>query len=240
MPKASYNTALAPIAVALSVLLLMPASAVGQGFGEPFQEEGAPESQAEDESTPFVHGLTIGIGTSTYQGDLSRNPDNNVLKYFSSATPSVLVRADRRFGQFQQFGLNTELQYHRISGKTTSGGSQPLEVSNNLVGLDFTADYDLPYIRQGLFRVFLGGGPLFVISPSYSSNFPEPEQDDRFDPLGSRVVGSVVAGVTMFDTFRIGVRVSTSDFLDGHVGVDGTKGVDYMGFFGVTHRFDFR
>jgi len=71
MPKASYNTALATIAVALSVLLLMPASAVGQGFGEPFQEEGAPGSQAEDESTPFVHGLTIGIGMSTYQGDLS-------------------------------------------------------------------------------------------------------------------------------------------------------------------------
>mgnify|MGYP006273433573 FL=1 len=236
MPKAFYNTALATIAVALSVLLFMPDSAIGQGFGEPFQEEGASGGQTE-ESTPFVHGLTIGIGMSTYQGDLSRNPGNNILKYFSTATPSVLVRADRRFGQFEQFGLNAELQYHRIAGKTTSGGSQPLEVTNNLIGLDFTADYDLPYIRQSLFRVYLGGGPLFVVSPSYSSNFPE---NEKFDPLGSRVVGSVVAGVTMFDTFRIGLRVSTSDFLDGHVGIDGTKGVDYMGFFGVTHRFDFQ
>ena len=113
-----------------------------------------------------------------------------------------------------------------------------MEFSNNLIGLDFTADYDLPYIQQGLFRVFLGGGPLFVISPSYSSNFPE--EDERFDPLGSRVVGSIVAGVSMFDTFRIGVRVSTSDFLDGHTGIKGTKGVDYLGFIGVTRRFSFR
>jgi hypothetical protein len=239
MPKASRTIALATVTTALALLLLMPIQAMGQGgFGDPFQGERSGQAQAAEESSPFVHGITIGVGLSTYQGDLSRNPDNNVLKYISSATPSVLVRADRRFGQFQQFGLNAELQYHRVSGKTTSGGSQPLEFSNNLVGLDFTADYDLPYIRQGLFRVYLGGGPLFVISPSYSSNFPE--EDERFDPLGSRVVGSLVAGVSMFDTFRIGLRISTSDFLDGHTGIDGTKGVDYMGFVGVTHRFSFR
>lgn len=240
MPKASHNIALATVAAALAVLFLMPAPVTGQGFGEPFGQGGNAETagqSAQEESTPFVHGLTIGGGISTYQGDLSRNPDNNILKYLSSSAPSVFIRADRRFGTFQQFGVNAELQYSRISGKTTSGGQRPLEFSNNLVGLDITADYDLPYVRQGLFRVFVGGGPLFVISPTYSSNFPE--SAPLFDPLGSRVVGSFVAGVSFFDTFRIGMRVSTSDYLDGHIGIDGKKSPDYLGFIGVMYRFDF-
>lgn len=232
--KAPHTIALATIAAALTVLLLMPTQAMGQAEGV-FGEESTSD---EGGDTPFVHGLTIGAGINTYQGDLSRNPNNNILKYVSSANPAFFVRADRRFGNYQQFGLNTELQYNRISGKTTSGGDTPLEFSNNLLALDITADYDLPYVRQGLFRVFLGGGPLFMIAPSYSSNFPE--EDERFDPLGTRVTASFVAGVSFFDTFRIGVRVPTSDFLDGHTGINGTKRPDYVGFVGVTHRFNFR
>jgi len=232
--KALHTIGLATIAAALTMLLLMPGQVVGQVFEDSAQDESA----SGGENAPFVHGLTIGAGINTYQGDLSRNPNNNILKYVSAANPSVFVKADRRFGQFQQFGLNAELQYNRISGSTTSGGNEPLEFSNNLLGLDITADYDLPYVRQGLFRVFLGGGPLFMIAPSYSSNFPE--SDERFDPLGTRVTASFVAGVSFFDTFRIGVRIPTSDFLDGHTGIDGVKRPDYVGFVGVTHRFNFR
>ncbi|MFO8231497.1 MAG: hypothetical protein R6U20_02410 [Longimonas sp.] len=236
--KTLHTTALATITAALAVLLLMPTHAMGQGFDDPLEEVGNGQDGSNGGDTPFVHGLTIGAGINTYQGDLSRNPNNNILKYVSAANPAVFVRADRRFGTFQQFGLNAELQYNRISGSTTSGGDSPLEFSNNLLALDFTADYDVPYVRQGLFRVFLGGGPLFMISPSYSSNFPE--ESEKFDPLGSRVTASFVAGVSFFDTFRIGVRVPTSDFLDGHTGIDGVKRPDYVGFVGVTHRFNFR
>ncbi|MES3630496.1 MAG: hypothetical protein PPP56_10060 [Longimonas sp.] len=209
-------------------LLFAPAQAQGlQGLG-------VEEDEEEASGSPFIHGVKIGFGINTYQGDLSRNPNNNVLKYATSANPSAMVGVDWRFGEFEQYGLNTTLQYNRVAGKTT-GQNVPLEFTNNLLALDFTADYDLPYIQQGLFRVFLGGGPLFVIEPTYE-NFPT--DDDRFDELGSRVTGSFVAGVSMFDTFRIGVRVPTSGMIDGHTGIDGVKRPDYVGFIDITYRFD--
>ena len=216
-------------------LLLMPVQAVQaqdlQGLGE----EGG--GQQEDTSGgPFIHGIKVGLGLNTYQGDLSRNPNNNIVKYISASNPTIGVTLDRRFGEFDQFGVNVGLQYNRIDGRTT-GQNAPLEFTNNLLALDITADYDVPYISQGLFRVFLGGGPLFVIAPTYT-NFPE--EDSRFEELGSRVTGSFIGGVSMFDTFRIGARVPTTGMLDGHTGIDGVKRPDIMGFVQITYRFDFR
>ena len=232
MPTKALHTVTFAFVFVVSLLLMPVETMQAQGL----QGLGQGEAQEEVSGESFIHGIKIGVGINTYQGDLSRNPGNNILKYVSSANPSIGVALDRRLGEFDQYGLNVGLQYHRIDGRTT-GQNAPIEFTNNLLGLDVTADYDLPYVRQGLFRVFVGGGPLFLIAPTYE-NFPE--GDSRFEELGSRVTGSFVGGVSFFDTFRMGVRVPTTGWLDGHTGIDGVERPDYMGFVEITYRFDFR
>jgi hypothetical protein len=130
-----------------------------------------------------------------------------------------------------------DLVYHRISG-TTTGAPNP-SFSANTLALDFYGDYELPYIRQGLFRVFLGVGPNFVLSPSYE-NFSQLVPGSNVEKLDSRVTGSLKVGVTILDRFRIGTRISSSDFLDGYEGFDPNGIPDFVSFLSFNYRFDLK
>lgn len=202
-------------------------------FGQDRQQQQQPQQQEIDQ--PFISGIYVGIGLNTYQGDLDSNPNDNIVKHLGSAQLDVAVGVDKRFGQFEQFGIEALLSYDRISGQNVPN----LEFTNNLLTLEFTGSYELPYIKQDLLRVFLGGGPMFVISPTYSG-FPEegPRPEARYKQLGTRVVGAFTGGVLVADKVRIAARISTTDFLDGHTGIFDEGPVDLLGVITLGYRFN--
>jgi hypothetical protein len=205
-----------------------------QGGGEGPQRAQAQVQAQENE--PFIHGITIGAGLAIYQGDFSRNPNNNIIKYIAgSGRLSFRVGADHRLGQYDQYGLGADLVYNRLSGESSGGTG----FSANSVALDFYADYELPYIREGLFRVFVGGGPNFIISPSYDG-FPDENDEDNFEKLGTRVSASAKVGVTIMDSFRIGTRIASSDLLDGYEGFTSDGVPDFVSFLNVSYRFNLK
>ena len=214
-----------------------PGASQQGGYGQPGQQgQQQRRPQAQPESEPFIHGIMVGAGIAVYQGDFSRNPEHNPVKYLAgSGKLSIRVGADHRLGRFDQYGLGADLVYSRIGGQTTGGSG----FSANTVALDFYGDYELPYVRQGLFRVFLGVGPNFIISPSYD-NFPSQSSDDNFEKLGTRVTGSLKVGVTILDKFRIGTRISSSDLIDGYKGFDPNGVPDIISFLNFSYRFDLK
>lgn len=214
-----------------------PQQGQGRYGGETGQQQRMPQA-ARQESEPFIHGISVGAGLAVYQGDLSRNPEHNPIKYLAgNGSLSLRVGADHRLGRFDQYGLGVDLVYNRVSGETT--GTPNPSFSANTLALDFYGDYELPYIRQGLFRVFLGVGPNFVFGSSYE-NFSQLVPGSNVKKLDSRVTGSVKVGVTILDKFRIGTRISSSDFLDGYEGFD-PKGIpDFVSFLSFNYRFDLK
>lgn len=205
-------------------------------YGRQSGDQTQQQQVRDDTGDPFIHGVSLGIGLAVYQGDFSRNPEHNIVKYLAgSGSLSLRAGVDHRMGRFEQYGVGTDLVYNRLSGQTTGGSG----FSANTLALDFYADYELPYIKQGLFRVFVGGGPNFIISPSYD-NFPDEGQDDNYEKLGSRVTGSLKIGVTVIDKFRIGTRIASSDLIDGYKGFDPDGVPDIISFVNFSYRFDVR
>jgi len=184
---------------------------------------------------PFIHGITVAAGLAIYQGDYSLNPDHNLVKYVAgNGNLAFRVGADHRLGEFNQYGLGADLVYNHLSGESVRG----VGFQANSVALDFYADYELPYIYEGLFRVFVCGGPNLIISPSYDGT-PTVRDEDDFQRLGTRVIGSLKVGVTILDTFRIGTRVSSSDLLDGYRGFSPDGVPDFVSFLNIGYRFSF-
>ena len=182
---------------------------------------------------PFIHGISVAAGLAIYQGDYSLNPEHNLVKYIAgNGRLAFRVGADHRLGQYNQYGLGADLVYNYLSGQSSGGtGFQA-----NSVALDFYADYELPYIYEGLFRVFVGGGPNLIISPSYDGT-PIVREEENYQELGTRLTGSLKVGVTILDTFRIGTRVSSSDLLDGYKGYTSDGVPDFVSFLNIGYRF---
>jgi hypothetical protein len=205
-----------------------------QGGQQPPQQQ-PPQQQPEESDEPLIHGITAHIGINSYQGDLNNNPNQNLFKYVGLGDINFTVGIDHRLGRFDQYGLNVDLTYDHYFARSVFE-SRLLEHSNSLVSLDFVADYELPYIQQGLFRVFLGGGPALVLAPFYGRY---PGNSDLFDTsLTTRPIATVVAGVSVFEVLRIGTRVTSTDYLDGYAGVNGEGFPDTLGFISVGYRFD--
>lgn len=211
------------------------AQAQGGGYDQPQDEQSTPRSserQSQDRS--IVHGITVAGGLSIYQGDFSLNPEHNLVKYIAGNGDLLLrVGADHRLGEFNQYGLGADLVYSRLAGSSSRGTG----FKANSVSLDLYADYELPYIYEGLFRVFVGGGPNLLIAPSYTGR-PFVQDPEDYQRLGTRVIGSLKVGVTILDTFRIGTRISSSDLLDGYKGFASGSGIpDFVSFLNIGYRF---
>ena len=203
------------------------------GPGQDQQQE--QQAQQAQESEPFIHGVTLGAGIAVYQGDFSRNPEHSFVKYVAgSGKLSLRAGVDHRMGEFDEYGVGADLMYNRLAGETTGGAG----FEANSVALDFYADYELPYVRQGLFRVFVGGGPNFIISPSYRG-FSNLAEDDRAERLGTRVTGSLKVGITILDKIRVGTRIAP-DMLDGYKGFQGESGADFISFLNFSYRFNLK
>lgn len=205
-------------------------------YGRPSDNQSQQQQVQDNTTEPFIHGISLGVGLAIYQGDFSRNPEHNLVKYLAgSGSLSLRAGVDHRMGRFDQYGVGSDLVYNRLSGQTTGGSG----FSANTLALDFYADYELPYIKQGLFRVFVGGGPNFIISPSYD-NFPDEGEDNNYERLGSRVTGSLKLGVTVIDKFRVGTRIASSDLIDGYKGFDPDGVPDIISFLNFSYRIDLR
>jgi len=220
-----------------------------QGQAPPSDQSGNQSQQAAPEdSTPFVHGIYLGFGVSTYHGDIDGNPDQDPIGFLGNATLRLEVAADHRLGTYDQFGIESRLSFEQVDGAARGWGAnprQPLKFDASLINLDIVGSYELPYIQQGFLRVFAGGGPSLIVNPTYEGFPAESDlanyRDDLFQDLGTRVTASVVAGVTVLDAFRIGVRVLPSDYVDGYAGFqDGSDVPDVVGFISFGHRFDLK
>lgn len=189
------------------------------------------------ESEPFIHGVSVGAGLSIYQGDYSLNPNHNLVKYIAgNGKLSLHAGVDHRLGQFDQYGLGVDLVYSRIGGESTGGYG----FEANSLALDFYADYELPYIREGLFRVFVGGGPNLILSPSYFGGVPPTREEGSYNPVGTRVIGSLKIGVTIVDALRIGTRIASTDLLDGYKGYNPDGVPDFVSFLSINYRFSLK
>jgi len=214
-----------------------PQQAPGYGETRGQEEQESQEAQQPQESEPFIHGISLGVGIAVYQGDFSRNPEHNFVKYVAgSGKLSLRAGLDHRLGQFDQFGVGADVVYNRLGGETTGG----VGFTADAVAIDFYGDYELPYIRQGLFRVFVGAGPNIIISPSYE-NFSQLPERDNFEELGTRVTGSLKVGVTILDKLRVGTRIASTDLLDGYKGFNSDDGgPDIISFLNLSYRFNLK
>jgi len=203
-------------------------------YGPSQNQEQTQQQEQTQESDPFIHGVSIGAGIAVYQGDFSRNPEHSIVKYIAgSGKLSLRAGIDRRMGRFDQFGVGADVVYNRLGGETTGGAG----FTANSVAIDFYGDYELPYIRQGLLRVFVGAGPNIIISPSYEG-FSSLSEENA-EKLGTRVTGSLKVGVTILDKIRVGTRIASSDLIDGYEGFD-PGGPDFISFLNFSYRFNLK
>lgn len=241
-----YQSGLMVASSSLWMRLLLLGTFLAVFGGEQVRAQGAagqsPQSTDErqrrvpNQGQSFIHGVSVAVGLAIYQGDFSLNPNHNLVKYIAgNGSLAARVGIDHRLGRFDQYGLGADLVYNRLTGESVNGTG----FKANSLALDFYADYELPYIREGLFRVFLGGGPNLIISPSYTGN-PAVVEDDDFQPLGTRVIGSLKVGVTIMDSFRIGTRIASNDLLDGYKGFQAQDAPDFVSSLSIGYRFDVR
>lgn len=208
----------------------------GQSSRSEDERQSQVQNQTQDNS--FIHGVSAAIGLAIYQGDYSRNPEHNIVKYVAgNGNLAARLGLDHRMGRFEQYGLGVDLLYNRLAGKNPNGTG----FEANSIALDFYGDYELPYIKQGLLRVFVGGGPNLILSPSYDG-IPAVDVDESFEenvqPRDTRVIASFKVGITILDSFRIGTRVASTDLLDGYKGFDSNGVPDFVSFINVGYRFD--
>lgn len=193
--------------------------------------------QSPDPSTlNWIDGVTIGVGINTFHGDVdSDDAAYTFPRALTTAGLNLRVGIDRRFGPSEQRGIALHLGYDRIYG----AGPQGARFTNNLITLDVLGEYEIPGGQDGLFRLFAGGGPTLVVHPWYSSlnsvrRGSPPVRQER----GTRLVGTLVVGLTIADRVRIGTRVATTDYLDGMRATGRNLPVDLLGFLNVGYRFD--
>lgn len=224
------------IVILFSILTSEVAAQSSPGVGQSSSQSTSEHAQASSSATegPFVHGLVVGVGLTTFHGDVDSDPpDRDIVQRLTSADFNARIGIDRRFGASDQFGAGVHLVYDRISGRQIWGPT----FTNNMVSLEVTGESEIPYIGQGWIRVFGGGGPTFLVSPSYS-NYGDSQPPSVFRTLGSRVVGTFVVGVTIADRVRIGTRIAPTDFLDGYRGSGSHWPFDLLGFLNIGYRFD--
>lgn len=170
---------------------------------------------------PF-DGASIGGGLNIYQGDLDGNPDSDLIKYIGGANLHVLAGVDRRYGRF---GAGLDFNYHRFTAR-----SSYVDMANNVMSLDLVGSFGVD--NRGLFRLYTGIGPTFLI-PRY---YRFPENREGYEDPGPRFVATVPVGIIFQDRIRLGIRITSTDLLEGFRGNSGSR--DYLSFINLGYRFD--
>jgi len=183
----------------------------------------APVLQAQ----PLVDGLTVGVGISTYHGDLDWNSDDGPAEFLAAGNLGAFVAADRSFGPFVMEGA---LHYKRI-GIDFPGA----EMSIHMIGLDLTSGPSLHLFRPDLFRFYVGISPTLVLT-GYDDVDEAALEGYEFDEQPARFLVSFPVGIVIQDVLRIGVRVTPTDNFDSVSGL--TNDVDFLTSISVGYRFD--
>lgn len=192
--------------------------------------------QSPDSASPdWVDGVTVGVGINTFHGDVDSDIfSHTFLRTLTTAGPNVRLGIDQRFGPRDRFGVSTHLVYDRVYGEAPPEWA----FQNNLLSLEFSGEFEPSWGQDDLFRFFAGGGPTLVFAPRYSDELRAQMQNDPSD-LNTRLVGTLVFGVQIADRVRLGLRMATTDYLDGFRGVGPQNlPVDLLGFINVGYRFD--
>lgn len=194
----------------------------------------AGHAQSATDDSSLIDGVMVGVGINTFHGDVDSDDGPNTFpRSLTTAGLNVRLGVDRRFGPGDRLGTSAHLVYDRIYGE----GSQGWFFTNNLLSLELTGEYGPSWGQDDLFRFFAGGGPTLLIRPSYA-NLPEGSSNNTAKERGTRVVGTLVFGVQIADRVRLGLRMATTDYLDGLRTADRNYPVDLIGFVNVGYRFD--
>ena len=170
-------------------------------------------------------GATLGLGLNIYHGDLDGNPDSDLVKYIGAANLHLLAGVDRRFGVF---GAGLDFNYHRLTAR-----SGRVDMANNITSLDFTFSVGIGGAEQGFLRLYAGVAPTLLIPRYYRFT---PGDQEGYNNLGTRFVTSFPVGIILQERIRVGIRITTTDFLEGYEGTGGSR--DYLTFINLGYRFD--
>lgn len=178
---------------------------------------------------PLVDGISIGIGLSSYHGDLDWNPDNGPAEFLAAGNIGLFVAADRAFGPIVTEGA---LQYNRI-GIDFPGA----EMAINMISLDFTAGPSFNLFRSNFLRLYAGISPTLLLT-NYSdvSELDRLDSNYDFDERSSRVLVTFPIGLVVQDVFRVGLRITPTDNFDSVTGL--TEDIDLVSSIHIGYRFD--
>src|SRR5690606_29781052 len=107
---------------------------------------------------PVVDGVTVGIGVSTYQGDLDLNPNDGPVEFLALGSPFVHVAADRTFGPVI---TEASLQLDRYAIE-----SELIDMHLTAASLNLTGGLRFEVTEQVPIQVFAGVAPMLVM-PTY-------------------------------------------------------------------------
>jgi len=176
---------------------------------------------------PLVDGVSVGVGLSSYHGDLDWNPDNGPAEFLAAGNVGVFVAADRAFGPIVAEGA---LQFNRV-GIDFPG----IEMAINMIGLDLTAGPSIDLFRPDFLRFYAGVSPALLMT-NYDGVDEAQLAGYVLDEQPTRFVLTFPVGIVIQDVFRVGVRITPTDNFDSITGL--TDDVDLLSFVSIGYRFD--
>ena len=176
---------------------------------------------------PLVDGVNVGIGLSSYHGDLDWNPDNGPAEFLAAGNVGVFVSADRAFGPIVTEGA---LQFNRV-GIDFPG----VEMAINMISLDLTAGPSIDLFRPRFLRLYAGVSPALLLT-NYDG-VDEAQLDGYvYDEQPARFLLTFPVGVVIQDVLRLGIRITPTDNFDSITGL--TENMDFLSFVSIGYRFD--
>ena len=185
---------------------------------------GSPAARAQNALSQLFDGASIGGGLNVYQGDLDSNPDSEIIKYIGAANLHFLAGVDKRYGAL---GLGVDFNYHRFTARTGQ-----VDMANNVFSLDLVGSLGAGRRGRSLIRFYAGVGPAFLL-PRY---YRFPDDVEGYQDAGTRFVATFPIGIVFQDRIRVGMRITSTDLLDGYTGTGGSR--DYLSFINLGYRFD--
>ena len=179
-------------------------------------------SQDSTEGEGLIDGVTVGVGLSTFFGEIDDVRGVHPLQHLAQSQAHALVGVDRDFS-IGRLGL--EASYNRFTGSEDQIGAAEdgtFEVEGHLIGVDAIYSLGFDVLQEGFFRVYLGVGatyvhPEYTLSGSVFEDIDQTYQDGNWSVnlAPPRVLITNPVGIMIDDKLRLGVRVTWTDYVDG-------------------------
>ena len=185
------------------------------------------------QAQPLFDGFTVGVGLTSYHGDLDWNQDRGkrrgTMGHLAAANLTGFVGVDRSFGDITGEAI---LSYSNLNVDFPE-----VEASLRTLSVDLTAGYTFDIIRPDFIRVYGGIAPL-VVMPRYDRVDQEVLDNSilTFERQDTKVVLGFPFGIVIQDTIRLGVRFMATDNFDGARGPSGLS--DFLSLIQIGYRYD--